>query len=849
MQACETDSRDRGIGRYSMSLVRALMSELKRGDEVIVAIDLADAKRALELRHELRHRSVRAQVVAYGYPSTPVTDASAVVRRLAGQLRSRFYASLHADVLLVSSLFETAARFTTELDWQSIGSMPVATIGYDVIPLLFPERYLSEGRFATEWYRRRLEDLAKFDLILSISQATKRDLVSNLAIADDKLAVIGAGFDATLACTCDDEEVKRRLRLLGIEKPFVLMVGNGDWRKNTIGALQAFAALPKAVRDAHELVLTQVGNDFEEMLKSKYHAVQHQVRILGRVDDATLALLYRGCRVFYFPSHYEGFGLPVLEAMAFEAPVLSSNAGALPEVVRNSQSLFDPTSPREGATLLARALVDGEFREGLRRGAREHALTFTWERTARQALDALRALVNRKRKCKVWRDDAVWPSDEHIALMADACIESGKRGERALEDGLHAIVRGARRRVLVDVTEVVRLDARSGIQRVTRNFFTGLAAIAGSDGSFDVEPFCWTEGGIRYAREYARDHLNVSCAGMDEPVRVEPSDLVFMLDSSWWSPERFDDLHARVHAAGGEVVWVVYDLIPVRFPETCDPGMPPAFQAWLTHAVRTSDGVVCISNATRHDLEAFMDTIVDEGALRPWTRTVYLGCDLDPRAPQAAPSERSRLVCAALGARPYFMALGTLEPRKGYDTILGAFELLWSRGLDIALVIVGKQGWNVAELAARIYQHPEYGRRLFWLQRLGDADMRDLLEHSKGLIQASIWEGFGLPLVEAGSMGVPLLATDIAVFHEIAGDAAAYFPVGDANALANLVAATVDGKLPHGSAAQVCYRSWLQASQELAAELLSVSHAGGVAQNAYVAPPLTRGVPQSRENA
>lgn len=819
LQACETDSRDRGIGRYAMSLVQAVAAALGADDELVIAIDMADTRRARDVRAELRRRKVHADVMAYGYPVTPWTDAAPAARKLAGQLRARFYASLHPDVLLISSLFETEERFTTEIDWQLLGDVPAAVIGYDLIPLVFPDRYLPEGQVRTDWYHTRLQDLARFDRVLSISEATKRDLMSFLTIPEDRIAVIGAGFDPVLADAAGDDA---RLRALGIEQPFVLMVSNRDWRKNTEGALRAFAHLPAKVRDPYDLVLTQVDADVHQALQYEYSNVRDHVRILGRVDDATLALLYRACRVLYFPSYYEGFGLPVLEAMALDAAVLCSNAGALPEVVHDPQALFDPQSRRDGEALLERALVDDAFREQLRRGAREHALTFTWSQVAEKTLAVLRTLTAeaRKRRPRQAAGAPAWLDHDRVQLMADAWMDAGVPGGAALENGLRAIERqGAPRRVLVDISEIVRLDARTGVQRVTRNFFVGLARIAQESGRFSVEPICWVDGQVRYARGYARDKLGVACAGPDVLVRVEPSDFVFMLDSSWSSPERFDDLHARAHAAGGEVVWMVYDLIPIRFPETCDPGMPPAFRTWLTHAARTSDGFVCISEATRHDLEAFMDTVVDVGALRPWTRTAYLGCDLDSASAGAQPSGRATTLRQTLGERPYFVALGTVEPRKDYKSILDAFELLWAGDSDTAIVIVGKQGWNVAEFVTRVQQHPAYGQRLFWLQGLGDADVRYLLEHSQGLIQASLSEGFGLPLVEAGSLGVLLIASDIPVFHEVAGAAAAYFPAGDAQALAAAVARVqAEGKAGAGPLA-IRPQSWADASLGLAAVL------------------------------
>lgn len=814
LQSCETDSRDRGIGRYAMNLVQALASELGREDELALAIDMADARRMRDLRNELHRKHVQAKVVAYGYPTTSHTDTSPAARQLAGQLRSHFFASLRPDALLIPSFFETGTAYSMELDWSVLAGIATAAIAHDVIPLHFPDHYLPDGGFFSRWYPARLQKFARFDLVLANSESTRRDLIEMVRFDAGRVVVINAGFDDSLAAGYSPDDAGWRLQELGIERPFVLTVGNGDWRKNTVASLDAFARLPAPVRDAHQLVLTQAGQHVRDALAGVHSGLRDKVKVLGRVDDATLALLYRACEVFYFPSRFEGFGLPVLEAMALNAPVLSSNGGALPEVIHDPRALFDPNEAGEGAVLLARVLTDRGFREELRRGAREHALSFTWKKTAQKALEVLRELAGEKRDEPVGIQSAL-PSKDALDLMVDTCMEAGGEAEQALANGLRAIERSGKRRVLVDVTEIIRLDAKTGVQRVTRNFFAGLFAVAQASRGFEVEPFCWTEQGIFYARDYARKHLNVSCTGGDELLQVEPSDFALMLDSSWWSPERFDELHALVHGAGGEVAWMVYDLIPIRFPQTCDPVMPPVFEAWLTHATRTTDEFICISEATRQDLEQFLDgCLVGSVIKRPWTRSVWLGGDLESSA-NGVPSDAATALRSAAEKRPYFVALGTLEPRKDHGTILDAFELLWQRGLDVALVIIGKKGWNVNALAERIGQHAEHGQRLVWLQGAGDGDIRHLLEGAGALIQASISEGFGLPLVEAGSLGTALIVSDIPVFHEIAGNGAVYFPVGDAEALADAVAARVNGKLalaPTG----IRKVSWRDASFELA---------------------------------
>lgn len=405
-----------------------------------------------------------------------------------------------------------------------------------------------------------------------------------------------------------------------------------------------------------------------------------------------------------------------------------------------------------------------------------------------------------------------------ITALSETSVEIAGCGLRPVDAAtrtrMRAVAPASKPRILVDLTEITRLKVKTGVQRVTRNFFVGLAAIALEKGSFEVEPFCWKEDGIHYCRGFVRTTLGLPCEGDDGLVQIQSSDLVFMLDSSWWSPERFDDLHTRAHQAGGEVVWMVHDLIPIRFPDMCAQGMPAAFRGWLSHAVRVGDGFICNSETTRADLESFMDESVAAGARRPWARAVHLGCDLDRVADESGP-EKSLAIRQAIGERAYFVALGTLEPRKDYSTIIDAFDLLWSRQSDAALVIVGRRGWNVDALVDRIQRHPELGHRLQWLEEASDADLRYLLGSASALIQASIWEGFGLPLIEAARLGVPLVVSDIAVFREIAGNHANYFPIGEATALAEVIKAILNGEQTRDSSVIPC-RSWAEASLQLA---------------------------------
>ena len=125
--------------------------------------------------------------------------------------------------------------------------------------------------------------------------------------------------------------------------------------------------------------------------------------------------------------------------------------------------------------------------------------------------------------------------------------------------------------------------------------------------------------------------------------------------------------------------------------------------------------------------------------------------------------------------------------RKGHAQALSAFEQLWASGLDVKLVLVGNRGWMVDDLIRRLQTHPERGKRLFWLEGIGDASLEEIYARATCLLAASEGEGFGLPLIEAARYKLPILARDLPVFHEVAGDHVAYFNGGDADALAAAV--------------------------------------------------------------
>jgi len=220
--------------------------------------------------------------------------------------------------------------------------------------------------------------------LLCNSQATRRDLVARFPAAADRASVIAFAADARFLAARPDPAVAARH---GLERPYVLAVGTLEPRKNLERLIAAWEGLP----DTHTLALVGPrGWDDESIVAAARRA--GDVRLLGRVSDEDLATLYAGAACFAYPSLYEGFGLPVLEAMAAGAPVLTSNVSSLPEVAGDAALLVDPLDTgviREG---LARLLTDPALGQDLRARGRARAAQFSWDRTASETLAALTAI-------------------------------------------------------------------------------------------------------------------------------------------------------------------------------------------------------------------------------------------------------------------------------------------------------------------------------------------------------------------------------------------------------------------------------------------------------------------------
>jgi glycosyltransferase involved in cell wall biosynthesis len=220
-----------------------------------------------------------------------------------------------------------------------------------------------------------------------VSEASKRDILRYFRVPEGKIDVIYNAIDDRLGETPTAEEIERVRERYQLNAPYVLYAGNIKPHKNLERLIEAFHTL-RQDPDLGHVKLLIIGDEISKYasLRRAVHRykLHKYVRFFGFVPDKTLAVLYRLARVFVFPSLYEGFGFPPLEAMASGTPVITSNVSSLPEVVGDAALLINPLDPAEIAQAMRRVLLDSELREELRQRGLRRVNEFSWERSVRR---------------------------------------------------------------------------------------------------------------------------------------------------------------------------------------------------------------------------------------------------------------------------------------------------------------------------------------------------------------------------------------------------------------------------------------------------------------------------------
>ncbi|MET0893406.1 MAG: glycosyltransferase [Pseudoxanthomonas sp.] len=565
----------------------------------------------------------------------------------------------------------------------------------------------------------------------NISPEERQAIRSRLGFSAEDFVVISLGFLADTKLNHLLLEALSEPRLSADPLLHVVFVGQNDGAEYGRMLSRKIADIPDSARISITGFVS--GEAYRDYLVAADCAVQLRTRSRGETSKA------------------------VHDCMSHGLPMVVNDYGSFHELPAETvlRIAADPT-PAELAQALLSLRTDPLKRAVLGMSAKHHMATVHLaQHVAVAYADALRKFA-----CK----NEAATSSQHGPGLAEAVIMPA----------------AAPRRLMVDLSEVVRVDHGTGIHRVVRNLTRSLLSDGAGHG-WDCVPVAHApDGRFSDAWDYAVQQLGMAPAQHAEHVGFKSGDHLLLLDSAWEHPERFSGTIESMHLAGAKVGAVLYDLIPLRFPHYCVDFMQAVFEKWLRFVVLHCDYIVCISRAVADDLRAWIGETGAATSPALHIGHVLLGSDIGEGGVAGTVSEPMQ---QAMQGDSAVLMVGTVEPRKRHDLALAAFEQLWEAGQEARLVMVGKQGWHVEELAARLRLHPRLGRDLFWLEQVSNADLDHAYRRCATLLQASEAEGFGLPIVEAGRYGKPLVLADIAVFREIAGNAADYFNSGSADSL------------------------------------------------------------------
>lgn len=519
-----------------------------------------------------------------------------------------------------------------------------------------------------------------------------------------------------------DEELVSRYKSDGYVN--ILFVGRIAPNKRQQDIIDAFCFYHKLINPKSRLFLVGKGDVTTDYCNAiwKYPAAigLDDVIFSGHVSGRQKNAYYKIADVFLCLSEHEGFCVPLLEAMQHKVPIIAYDSSAVSETLGGAGLLLKNKDPAVVAEAIDRVMQDTKLRETLVSNGTERLAAFDQKKIRANLLSEIAAFI------QYWKKEKT---------------------------------------IFFDVTMQRNYDAGTGIQRLEKE---ELRRFYEAEGDYKVIPFY-----------FDREGNGLLECETGKSIRPQPGDIIYSpdlsLDETAANKEHLDKFYTTEKA---QIWFFVHDLIPVRFPETCSDKLVPAFIRWLKIIFRYT-GIVGNSESTINDAKAYLA----ENADPEWNPDLrfawaWLGCDFSSRFGKTAPAKQTANVPA--DATPSktvrFLMVSTVEPRKMYNQVVPAFNMLKKRGADITLDIVGREGWKVEDTTAMIEGSPCFGASLFWHKDgISDEELAGLYEKADAVIVASKWEGFGLAVTEGAYYGKPLILRDIPIFREIAGDNAFYF--------------------------------------------------------------------------
>lgn len=361
-----------GIGRYTLELIRHLLAVDQKNKYLLIFSFMRSSRRKEKIIKEFQK-----------YPKVQTK-----VLHIPGQLKEKMWnwkLPWFKHLLGETDVFYGPSFLEVNLGLK----IPQVVTIYDLTTFLFPKHL---GKTMTERYNLKTQKACqKVQKIIAISRSTKDDLTKLLKVSATKIEVIYPGKNDLPSPA---NNLPKGLK----SKSYILAVGTIEPRKNLIGLFKAYALLPIALQEKYPLVVAgaEGWNTGETFNCLKVLKLDNKVKFLGFVSDGVLSKLYKETALFVYPSLYEGFGFPVLEALSFGAPVITSNVSSLPEVAGKAAVLVDPNEPKSISNAIQKLLEHKEDADKLRLIAQKQADKFSWQMSAQETLKVFEGIQKQK---------------------------------------------------------------------------------------------------------------------------------------------------------------------------------------------------------------------------------------------------------------------------------------------------------------------------------------------------------------------------------------------------------------------------------------------------------------------
>jgi glycosyltransferase involved in cell wall biosynthesis len=391
LQGAQGINRNRGIGKYTINFTKELCNISKKHD-VCLLINGSYNESAIELQSIFKSY-VPSNNLYIWMPPKIIRNGpdDSFHESITGLCYQQFVNRIiKPEIRIITSPFEGYHdNCVTPLSSDEHSSIAIV---YDMIPLLYPEIYLKDPSYR-HWYKERTEQLKELDTIYTISKSAKDDIHK---VLETEMPIINISCAANLVSPSKKNSLDQRdaiYKKFKIKGSYVLYTGGFDERKNIYRLLEAWSLLPTNVIDQYQLILVfYLNNDARKEIEKKIQQLnikENQVVLTGYTEDDDLATLYSFCDFFIFPSWYEGFGMPILEAMSFGKAVLASNSSSIPELIESEEALFDPFNSQDIANKIKRLSRDTDLKNLLEASSKSTSQAFTWGKTAQLAMTYL----------------------------------------------------------------------------------------------------------------------------------------------------------------------------------------------------------------------------------------------------------------------------------------------------------------------------------------------------------------------------------------------------------------------------------------------------------------------------